>query len=51
MVEMGWDFSKLLISWDFRAQPSLGFTEMVHKERKCPVSDENVLLMSEVKGT
>ncbi len=46
-----WEFQKLLIYWDFHAQPSLGFTE---KKRKYPVSgscvDENALLMSEVRG-
>ncbi len=40
--------------WDFHAQPSLGFTENGPKKRKYPVSgscvDENVLLMSEVRG-
>ncbi len=47
-------FQKLLISWDFHDQPSLGFTENGLKKRKYPVSgscaDENDLLMSEVKG-
>ncbi len=46
--------SKLLIYWDFHAQPSLGFTENGQKKRKYPVSsscvDENDLLMSEVRG-
>ncbi len=49
-----WVFQKLLIYWDFHAQPSLGFTENGLKKRKYPVSgscvDENVLLMSEVRG-
>ncbi len=47
-------FQKLLIYWDFHAQPSLGFTENGPKKRKYPVSgsrvDENALLMSEVRG-
>ncbi len=47
-------FQKLLIYWDFHAQPSLGFTENGLKKRKYPVSgscvDENALLMSEVRG-
>ncbi len=46
-------FQKLLIYWDFQAQPSLGFTENGQKKRKYPVSgscvDENTLLMSEVR--
>ncbi len=45
---------KLLIYWDFHAQPSLEFTENGPKKRKYPVSgscvDENALLMSEVRG-
>ncbi len=49
-----WVFQKLLIYWDFHTQPSLGFTEIGQKKRKYPVSgscgDENVLLMSEVRG-
>ncbi len=49
-----WVFHKLLIYWDFHTQPSLGFTENGLKKRKYPVSsscvDENVLLMSEVRG-
>ncbi len=49
-----WVFQKLLIYWDFHTQPSLGFTENGPKKRKYPVSgrcvDENVLLMSEVRG-
>ncbi len=49
-----WVFQKLLIYWDFHAQPSLGFTENGMKKRKYPVSDscvdENALLMSEVRG-
>ncbi len=49
-----WVFQKLLIYWDFHAQPSLGFTENGPKKRKYPVSgscvDENALLMSEVRG-
>ncbi len=49
-----WVFQKLLIYWDFHAQPSLGFTENGLKKRKYPVSgscvDENALLMSEVRG-
>ncbi len=40
-----WVFQKLLIYWDFHAQPSLGFTENGLKKRKYPVSgscvDEN----------
>ncbi len=51
---MVWVFQKLLIYWDFHAQPSLGFTENSPKKRKYPVSgscvDENALLMSEVNG-
>ncbi len=47
-------FKKLLIYWDFHAQPSLGFTENGQKKRKYPVNgscvDENALLMSEVRG-
>ncbi len=39
---------------DFHTQPSLGFTENGPKKRKYPASgscvDENVLLMSEVRG-
>ncbi len=46
-----WVFQKLLIYWDFNAQPSLGFTENGPEKRKYPVSgscvDENALLMSE----
>ncbi len=49
-----WVFKKLLISWDFHTQPSLGFTENGPKTRKYPVSgscvDENAFLMSEVRG-
>ncbi len=49
-----WVFQKLLIYWDFHAQPSLRFTESGPKKRKYPVSgscvDENALLMSEVRG-
>ncbi len=49
-----WLFQKLLIYWDFHAQPSLGFTENGLKKIKYPVSgscvDENALLMSEVRG-
>ncbi len=49
-----WVFQKLLIYWDFHAQPSLGFKENDPKKRKYPVSgscvDENALLMSEVRG-
>ncbi len=44
---------KMLIYWDFHAQPSLGFTENGPKKRKYPVSgsvDEKALLMSEVRG-
>ncbi len=44
---------KLLIYWDFHAQPSLVFTENGPKKRKYPVSgscvDKNAL-MSEVRG-
>jgi len=47
-------FQKLLIYWDFHAQPSLGFTEYGPKERKYPVSGssvgKNALLMPEVRG-
>ncbi len=47
-------FQKLLIYWDFQAQPSPEFTENGPKKRKYPVSgscvDENALLMSEVRG-
>ncbi len=50
---LDWVFQKLLIYWDFHAQPSLGFTENGPKKRKYPVSgscvDENALLMSEVR--
>jgi len=46
-----WVFQKLLIYWDFQAQPSLGLTENGPKKRKYPVSGssvgENVLLMAE----
>ncbi len=48
-----WVFQKLLIFWDFHAQPSLGFTENGPNKRKYPVSgscvDENTLpgLMTE----
>ncbi len=49
-----WVFQKLLIYWDFHAQPSLRFTGNGPKKRKYPVSgscvDENALLMSEVRG-
>ncbi len=48
-----WVFHKLLIYWDFHAQPSLGFTENGPKNIKYPVSgscvDENALLLSEVR--
>ncbi len=48
-----WVFKKMLIYWDFNAQPSLVFTENGPKKRKYPVSgscvDENALLMSEVR--
>jgi hypothetical protein len=47
-------FQKLLIYWDFHAQPSLGFTENGPKKRKYPVSGSsvgaNALLMPEVRG-
>ncbi len=50
----GLSISKLLIYWNFHAQPSLGFTENGPKKRKYPVSgscvEENALLMSEVRG-
>ncbi len=50
-----WEFQKLLIYWDFHAQPSLGFTENGSKKRKYPVScscvDENALLRLEENGT
>ncbi len=43
-----WVFQKLLIYWDFHAQPSLGFTENCPKKRKYTVSgscvDENALV-------
>ncbi len=46
-----WVFQKLLIYWDFHAQPSLGFRENGPKKRKYPVCgscvDEKALLMSE----
>ncbi len=49
-----WVFQKLLIYWDFHAQPSLGFTENVQKKGKYPVNgsclNENAWLMSEVRG-
>ncbi len=49
-----WVFQKLLIYWDFHTQPSLEITENGQKKRKYPASgscvDENVLLMSEVRG-
>ncbi len=49
-----WVFQKLLIYWDFHAQPSIVFTENSPKKRKYPVSgscvDENALLMSKVRG-
>ncbi len=52
--QAGLSISKLLIYWDFHAQPSLGFTENGPKKRKYPVSgscvDENALLMSEENG-
>ncbi len=52
--QAGLGISKLLIYWDFHAQPSLGFTENGPKNRKYPVSgscvDENALLMSEENG-
>ncbi len=52
--QLVWVFQKLLIYWDFQAQPSLGFTENGLKKRKYLVSgscvDENALLMSEVRG-
>ncbi len=35
-------FLKLLIYWDFHAQPSLGFTENGTKKRKYPVSSSCV---------
>ncbi len=48
--ERGMLFQKLLIYWDFHAQPSLGFTENGLKKRKYPVSgscvDDNALMMS-----
>ncbi len=47
-----WVFQKLLIYWDFHAQPSLGFTENGLKKRKYPVSgscvDEKCLV--DVRG-
>ncbi len=52
--QAGLSISKLLIYWDFHAQPSLGFTENGPKKRKYPVSgscvDKNALLMSEENG-
>jgi len=36
--ELVWIFQKLLIYWDFEAQPSLGFTENGPKKWKYPVS-------------
>ncbi len=54
VVGQVWVFQKLLIYWDFHAQPSLEFTENGQKKRKYPMSgscvDENALLMSEVRG-
>ncbi len=51
---LAWVIQKLLIYWDFHAQPYLGFIENGLKNRKYPVSgscvDENALLMSEVRG-
>ncbi len=50
----GLSISKLLIYWDYYAQPSLGFPENGPKKRKYPVSgscvDENALLRSEENG-
>ena len=47
-------FQKLLIYWDFHAQPSLGVTEKGQKKIKYPVSgsfvQEKALLLSEVRG-
>ncbi len=53
--QTGWsEYFKLMIYWDFNAQPSLGFTENGQKKRKYPVSGscvhENALLMSEENG-
>ncbi len=49
-----WVFQKLLIYWDFHAQPSLEFTENGPKKRKYPVNgscvDEKAVLMSEENG-
>jgi len=41
-------FQKLLIYWDFHAQPSLGFTENGSKKGKYPVSGQKFLV--EVSG-
>ncbi len=55
-VRRGWSeyFKKILIYWDFHAQPSLGFTENGPKKRKYSVSsscvDGHALLISEVRG-
>ncbi len=54
--QTGWSeyFKNCWSTWDFQAQPSLGFTENGPKMRKYSVSgscvDENALLMSEVRG-
>ncbi len=47
-----WVFQKLLIYWDFHAQPSLGFTENDLEKRNYPESSscvEENALMSEVR--
>ncbi len=50
----GLSIQKMLIYWDFHAQPSLGFIENGPKRRKYPVSgsceNENAFLMSEENG-
>ncbi len=50
----GLSIQKMLIYWDFHAQPSLGFIENGPKKRKYPVSgscvNENAFLMSEENG-
>ncbi len=45
-----WVFQKLLIYWDFHAQPSLGFTENGLKKRKYPVSGSGWKCLVDVRG-
>ncbi len=40
-----WVFQKLLIYWDFHAQPSQEFTEKGQKKRKYPVSGEGLQIV------